>query len=273
MKKNQNFKLVGPLLLGSMLALVSCGSDSNGGGGRQEQQQQTEGRYRVTLSPINEQFANDLSGEGDMVIEGDEFSVNLKVNGAPSGMHMQHIHTGRSCPTMDADANEDGIVDAVEAQDAAGRILIPFNGNLSSQDQGQGIYPWGRSYTYNKNATLSRMLADLRADDQNQEDSLAKLDTDEELNLAGRVVIIHGVGSSQNFPATVQSIDGKPAYQTIPIACGVIERVAEEAEADENGANGENGDGAGATDPQGDNGQGGTLDRIGDDIQDTIENL
>jgi hypothetical protein len=49
---------------------------------------------------------------------------------------------------------------------------------------------------------------------------------DRELDLDRRVVFIHGVPDSTALPATVQSLGMIPAQLTLPIACGVIARVA-----------------------------------------------
>jgi hypothetical protein len=75
------------------------------------------------------------------------------------------------------------------------------------------------AFTYNQSGVVSQILADLRAADPNPADSVAKINTDEELDLANRVVTIHGVPENTQLPATVQSIDGLPAWMTVTVAC------------------------------------------------------
>jgi hypothetical protein len=217
-------KLLAPITLSTMFLLASCGSDSTPTA-QMQQQQLTEGHYRVSLQAMNGSFGGETSGEGTFHIEGDEVRVTMKVNNAPSTVHMQHVHAGRSCPTMAADTNGDGVIDGAEALASAGGVLIPLNGNLNAQVEGRGMFPFGGQYSYSRSGVLSRMLADLRMQDDNVEDHLVKLDADEELNLAGRVVMIYGV--TELAPMTAAQAFGRPSWEAIPVACGVIERTTE----------------------------------------------
>jgi hypothetical protein len=246
--KNFKLKAMTPLLVGTcMLTLaVSCGNDDDSSSGiGQQQQQEDQGIYRARLTPLNTASSGNPSGNATITILGDEVLANVIMEGVSPGKHLQHVHLAGTCPTETQDANGDGLVDVVEAVSAAGPILIPLDGNIEAQNSGSNGYPSAGSdgrYVWTKRGSLARLIADLRAEDTNTEDSLVKLPEGQELNLAGRVVVIHGVSANSNLPETVQTINGLPAYETLPIACGVLERVGEDQEDEEtNGTNGTTG--------------------------------
>ena len=236
-KKTRLERLIPYVLCASMLTFVAaCGSDDdddNGSGGTaQQEQQEDQGFYRVNLTPLNESVSGTPSGTGTITILADEVLANVRVEGTRGNTtHLQHIHLGDSCPTMDADANGDGIVDVNEGLPSYGPILIPLDDELDSQAEGSGEYPSSNSrgsYSWTKTGSLARMLADLRDTDENPEDALVKLPAGEDLNLAGRVITIHGVPEGTQLPDSVTSLGDQPATRTLPIACGVIERVTSE---------------------------------------------
>lgn len=233
-----------PYLVGTcLLTMVACGSDDddNGSGSRPQEQQETVGTYKATLAPIplNTTVAGNPTGTLDVVIEGDEFKATMNMQGVPGNVvHAQHITVGSSCPTATNDVNNDSYVDVLEGAPNYGLILIPLDGDLEDQDDGENGFPRansGGSYTWSKTASLSRMIADLQDADVDLEDGLTKLNGSD-LNLAGKVVIVHGVNSNSNLPDSVATLDDFRNHQSLPIACGVIERVAEE---DDGGTTGE----------------------------------
>ena len=236
MKKRMH-KLV-PYLVGTcLLTMVACGSDDddNGGGsspGPQEQQE-TVGTYKAPLAPVplNTSVGGNPTGTLDVVIEGDEFKATMNMQGVPGSIaHAQHIMIGTSCPTDTNDVNNDNFVDVLEGVPNYGLILIPLDGDLEDQDDGQTGFPRANSagtYTWTKTASLSRMIADLQDADVDLEDALGKLNGSD-LNLAGKVVIVHGVPTNSNLPDSVATIDDYQSHQSLPIACGVIQRVEED---------------------------------------------
>src|SRR5690606_5670068 len=167
----------------------------------------------------------------ESVYEGDELMDSKRMQGVPGiVVHAQHITVGSSCPTETNDVNNDNYVDVIEGVPNYGLILIPLDGDLEDQDDGSHGFPRASSagtYSWSKTASLSRMIADLQDAEVDLEDGLTKLNGSE-LNLAGKVVIVHGVNSNSNLPDTVGTIDDFRSHQSLPIACGVIERVEEE---------------------------------------------
>lgn len=211
--------------------VVSCGSDDDDDDDVVVPQlQEEQGTFRATLSPLNTTIAGNTGGTVDFVIDGDSFKATAMVNGAPMALHAQHIHTGSSCPTMDADTNGDGFVDVTEGVPTYGPILVPLDGDLSSQEAGGSDFPSGKSYTYEQETSYAAMLGDLKLPDPNTEDAVAKLGATELLALEGRHVVIHGVMESDDVPDSVASIADLPNHVTLPIACGKIERVSEESD-------------------------------------------
>lgn len=222
------------LLLISMLGFLSaCGSDSDDDESAQNeetQQQDEQGTYQAILNPLNVTASGSPSATATIRIRGDEVSVRNIAKDTPRNIiHRQHIWTGGSCPTPASDTNQDGFVDYNEAKGASGSILIPLDNELSGQIPG-GVYPVANSsgnYSYTEKTSLARLLADLLSPDPVPEDDFIKLDPQDSLNLAGRTVLIHGVNSSFPLPTSVSSTANAPAHRTLPIACGVLVRVAD----------------------------------------------
>ncbi|MFP5384868.1 MAG: hypothetical protein ACLGHN_02230 [Bacteriovoracia bacterium] len=229
MKKRSKLKRLTPFVIGTcMLTLaVSCGSDDDDSGSgvpqQQQEEQQQEGQFRVVLSPVNANVAADATGTGSFLIEGDQFGVNLDVTGASRGAHRQFVHVGTVCPTPDSDTNGDGYIDATEAMSVSGGRIIPLDSDLRAQRAG-GRFPMGGNYQYQEETSFQTMLQELRLPDTDTEDNLVKLGADENLNLEGKVVMVHGIPSSTTLPPTVQGVEGGSPQQTLPVLCGVITR-------------------------------------------------
>ncbi len=231
MKKKSKLGKFTPFVIGTcMLTMIAaCGSDDDdsgsgtGNGTGQQEERPQEGQYRVVFSPVNANVAGEATGTGTFRIEGDEFESTINVDGAPSAIHMQHVHVGSRCATVADDENGDGYIDAVEAGSISGGALLPLDSDLRAQEAG-GNYPSGATYDYNESTSFQAMLADLRLPDEDSTDILVKLDPDENLNLEGKVVEIHGVPTSTTLPATVRGVDGMSPQQALPVLCGVITR-------------------------------------------------
>lgn len=246
-KKLMARKLVAITLSACMLSvLVACGSDDDDddSGATPPQQQQTDGVFRGTFQPGNPSLNNTINGNVTVTRQGDDFRVEIDVNGAPGGVHMQHMHIGSSCPTPAADTNNDGIIDVVEAEAVSGAPVVPFDSDLSSNTE--NTYPSGRSYRYSESTSVALMTGDVQNEEETTpttsetaeetttteapESEGTVLTTLVEQGLEGRVVEIHGVPANTDLPDTVATKDGMPVYQTVPIACAVLERVTEEEE-------------------------------------------
>lgn len=185
--------------------------------------------YLARLLPLNSRIAGNAYGWARFDVVGDKITARVSVKGAaPNMMHMQHIHTGTSCPTMAADTNRDGIVDVVEGIPAYGAILVPLDGDLSSQAAGGMMSPMANragNYNYMKSTSLRAMLTDLHMPNLNPSGPVAKLAANEALRLEVRHVVIHGVPESTALPSTAMGLPGASAQMALPIACGELYQV------------------------------------------------
>lgn len=184
--------------------------------------------FLATLTPLNQEIAGKTSGAVTIHWEGDFLAAHVRVLGsAPNIIHAQNVHIDGLCPTETADINLDGIIDIVEANHYTGPILIPLDGDINSQYSLLGMYPvadtWG-SYIYSQTASLESFLQDMKMEDEDPLDDIVKLD-EVLFNLDGRVVMIHGVADELSLPDTVAGKNELSAAQTLPIACGRLNRV------------------------------------------------
>lgn len=235
MQKRLRYKQLSALILWTLLlTLVACGSDNdvdNNSNAPQEERSAPaptlEGNYEVTLTGLNSQAGGNVSGDGTISIQGDEVVMRINLNNAPAFVeHEQHIHLGSACPTISNDDNNDGFLDAVEAANVSGKVIIPLDADLDSQESGMTTYPRANSlgnYRWTERTSLSLLTSDLRAPDTNVEDDVVKISSDQEFTLEGRVVEVHGVSPIVELPETVQPAHDRHAK--LPIACGLIRRV------------------------------------------------
>ncbi|MEO7066475.1 MAG: hypothetical protein ABI114_06175 [Rhodanobacter sp.] len=181
--------------------------------------------YVAHLQPMNTGVAqSSTKGDARFVVAGDKLTITIDVHGAPADTtHWQHFHgftTGQAatCPSMADDANHDGIVDLIEAGKTSGTTMVPFITDPVSMDVGHGTYPKADAKgTYHYQETVSVKSLDA---------AFAKAFPGQKLDLAKRVVFIHGVPDSTKLPSSVASLGAIPAQVTLPIACGRIERTA-----------------------------------------------
>lgn len=185
----------------------------------------THALYVAHLHAMNTAAAGtSTTGEARFTVDGDQLTIQIKVHDAPPDtVHWQHFHgfkDGRAatCAGTDADANHDGIVDLIETEKASGTTMVPFDTKPAAMDVAHGAYPRADAegnYTYRETVSLKALEA-----------AFAKQFPGQKLDLAKRVVYIHGVPSGTNLRGTVQSLGPIPAQVTLPIACGKIERVS-----------------------------------------------
>lgn len=222
--------LINVMSLSLLTMVVACGKSSNNSGtstdGSRQEMQVTEGHYRAPIRPINSYVSGWVpSGMADIRINGDEIQVSTWMHDAAAVPHMQNIHLGTKCPPLSADTNNDGFIDINELQRVVNKVFLPLDDDLEHQLEGQDKYPSGKLYNYFKKGSLSKMMEDLWGPDQDRSDNIVKLKRGQPLNLEGKVIIVHGSATNRVFPGSVAS-DGKNTVQaTIPIGCGIIERM------------------------------------------------
>jgi hypothetical protein len=198
--------------------ITSCGKKSGDEGiaspnSPGPEEQDAQGIYKAVLRPLNNQLSGFLpSGSAEIRIEGDRVVVKTLLDDDARVPHLQSIHQGIRCPESSDDKNNDGLIDMEEAYRAAGDVFIPLDADLSSGQAGEGIYPVGSGFTYAETTSLSKLERD------------AKSRTGQNLNLAGRVVLIHGVEGSTQIPTSVRSGNSLTTQASIPIGCGILKR-------------------------------------------------
>ena len=180
--------------------------------------------YVAKLHPVNTKITGlETAGEARFSINGDTLTITVSAQKLPPDIvHWQHFHgfkdnNDAACPTDAADVNQDGIIDLIETEPAAGTTMVPFDEDPVAMDIGGGAYPKaGADGTFQYQKTVSLKALDA---------AFAKAFGGKELDLDRRVVFIHGVLESTALPASVASLGPIPARVTLPIACGEIKRV------------------------------------------------
>ena len=217
--KNINKLMMGTLTL---TLLTSCGKDSGSSSNSSKntaptfQEQQSVGNFRAILRPMNNQLSGFLpTGFAEVKMMDDQFTVKTLLDDDAKVPHMQSIHLGTRCPALADDKNGDGLIDINEAIAVSGDVLIPLDSDLSSVEEGAGIYPMGGGFTYSRTASLSKVESDVRAR------------INQNLNMSGRVVLIHGVANGTQMPATVTVKETMSQAASIPIVCGVLKKEEE----------------------------------------------
>lgn len=183
--------------------------------------------YRAVLEPMNAGVVgSEPTGEVMISIEGGQTTIEVTVEGAPPDIqHWQHLHGFADgcqpavCPTDDADANDDGIVDLIETEAVAGTTMVPFNEDPASLEIPTDTYPVADAYgAYTYEVTVP--LDELEEAFNEQFPDAGGLDWE------NRVVFIHGIPEATELLDTVQSLGDIPAQVTLPIACGGLDVVS-----------------------------------------------
>jgi hypothetical protein len=173
------------------------------------------GNYKAIMRPINTSVNGWLpTGAAEIYVNDQQINIKTYLDDDTKVTHIQSIHQGIRCPTINDDSNGDGFIDALEAEQVVGNVMIPLDGDISSPEAGQGVYPKGKSFTYFESAPLVKLI---------QNHSLNNL-LDNSFHVEGRVVQMHGTSDINRVPPTVAEVNGQPRNLSIPIACGIIKR-------------------------------------------------
>lgn len=240
--KNISLKIVSSLALLSLA--ISCGdsgsSKSKGSTqvGEQEVQEEEiipldgsniDGTYTAKFVTLNSHVNGTIPGSATFMRKEDKWFAYIRLfAGMPKAWHMQNVYEGTRCPTANDDLNLDGFIDIVEAQAVLGKILIPLDSDISTQNSGRAFFPLADlsgSYHYERITSFSRFFQDLKAEDKNPDDHVTKLGPDQGLKLVGKAVMIQGIAEDVELPETVQTLDRRRPFQTLPIVCGIYEKV------------------------------------------------
>ncbi|MDX1492918.1 MAG: hypothetical protein R3253_02500 [Longimicrobiales bacterium] len=177
--------------------------------------------YQASFSPLNADLSfRPVRGQATVRVADGQLSVMIEASGLEPGIpHPQHIHGflgagPGACPTLDADRNEDGIIDVLEGVPDYGGILVTLDSDLTdgAGTQVEGLPTTsnqGGTIRYTMTAPLSEVVAGAGAADA------------AELDLGNRHIVLHGVNPETEL-GTAASIGGLPAWLTLPVACGQL---------------------------------------------------
>lgn len=238
--KNVSMKVVSSLA--ALTLLASCGGSGGGGGsssgsnGRQMQEEapvdgsNIDGHYQAKFVTLNPHVNGTIPGSANFLRKEDKLFAYVRLfAGYPKAWHQQFVYTGSRCPTQNDDTNLDGFVDIAEAEAVVGKILIPLDSDISTQASGRRFFPLGDLsgyFHYERITSFSRFLRDLQDEDKDPNDDMAKIPAGEGLRLAGKVYMVLGVAETVMLPESVATKERRRAFQTLPIACGVFEKVS-----------------------------------------------
>jgi hypothetical protein len=133
----------------------------------------------------------------------------VMANGPMRVRFQQNIHKGSRCPVQSDDLNGDGIIDYSEVLKSSGDIIIPLDGKLKSQTEGNDWFPASNKkgrYYYSRSAAIFHILDELRSVDLYPVNGFGRLDEEEDLNLHQRTIILLG----------------SPTDPLLPVACALI---------------------------------------------------
>jgi hypothetical protein len=218
-----------PIIL--CLLFLSCGKTTNRFEKKDSLQNgELQGFYRAKLEAINTRWRR-VFGRASFYLQGVQFYSKVNFHsGWGATLHLQAVHEGSRCPSTADDINQDGIVDFNEALKVSGRMLIPLDRDLKSQESAFNQAPVSNKkghYLYSNAVSINLLLNDLKKNPTTRPSHLAKLGLKEKLNISNRVVIIYGVPSKIKLPSSFSTIKGFPPHMTVPLACGVINETSE----------------------------------------------
>ena len=221
----------------------SCGKKSSGSnaalnaepdGGRTEEQAAlpdliVDGQYLAKFVTLNTAVNGTIPGSLTLNKTGDKLLTYVRLfAGKPSAWHQQGIYMGQRCPDLGDDKNNDGFIDIEEALTVVGDMIIPLDASMDSQAAGKNIYPLADIsgyYHYEREASFNALAEDLKKEDKDPNDHVAKLAPGESFPLEGRVFMVQGIDEPTMLPDSVMSNNRRRAFQTLPITCGIIQKL------------------------------------------------
>lgn len=226
--------------------LTSCGKDSKNKSedtvstreARQEEElalpsdgSNIDGLYNAKFITLNPQVNGTIPGSVTFYRKNDQLNAYVRLfAGAPKAWHQQFVYEGTRCPDQSDDLNGDGFIDILEAEAVMGKILVPLDSDISSQNSGRRFFPLGDPsgyYHYERVTSFRRFLADLQSEIKDPNSDMTKLGPGKGLQLIGRTVLILGINDDIQLPDTVATKGRFKAFQNFPIACGTFVKVDE----------------------------------------------
>lgn len=188
-----------------------------------------QGHYQAKFVTLNPHVNGTIPGSANFYREDQKIFAYVRLfAGGVKAWHMQNVYMGERCPTKDDDLNKDGFVDINEAEKVLGKIIIPLDSDISSQNSGKRFFPLADLsgyYHYERISNFERFLKDLQEPDIDLEDNIVKLPPGEGLSIEGKTFMVQGIAETVTLPDTVATKENRRSFQTLPVACGVFEKV------------------------------------------------
>jgi hypothetical protein len=188
-----------------------------------------DGHYQAKFTTLNPHVNGTIPGSANFFRREEKLLAYVRLfAGGVRAWHQQFVYTGNRCPTLSDDANGDGFIDINEAEGVLGKILIPLDSDISGQNSGRKFFPiadLSGYYSYERITSFKRFLKDLQEVDNDPDDDMVKLSEGEGLRLIGKTVLILGVAETVELPESVKTKGKHEAYETLPIVCGVFDKV------------------------------------------------
>lgn len=220
--------------------LASCGKSTSGDGLLSDEERarrdeildesSIDGIYQAKFITLNPHVNGTIPGSLTFSREKDRLLTFVRLfAGGPRVWHPQGVYLGKRCPNLGDDKNGDGYIDIIEAMAVVGKMIIPLDANINSQASGKNFYPMADLsgyYHYERVASFRRLFDDLRDKDKDPDDHIAKLNPNEKFSFERRVFMVQGVVQETELPETVAGLGKRKPYQTLPISCGIIQKVS-----------------------------------------------
>lgn len=183
-------------------------------------------KYRADITSLNsEKIGSKAHGYVEFTVTEDNIHIKLEMFDTPANiMHWEHFHgfpdnRDAQVPTMAQDANHDGWIDLSETEAVSGTTMVPLDAAPHEMCIPNDSYPKADSngyYSYEKDVPYDKLLKKFK-----------ETFNTTNLDLAKRVVYIHGVPTSLEIPETVAGKinDKYDQHTTLPIAAGKIKKI------------------------------------------------
>jgi hypothetical protein len=188
-----------------------------------------QGHYQAKFITLNPHINGTIPGSANFYRKDETFYAFVRLfAGGIKAWHMQNVYTGNRCPAVSDDTNQDGFIDIKEAEVVLGKIIIPLDSDISTQSSGKNFFPMADmsgNYQYERVTNFKRFLKDLQSKDNDSNDDVVKLPSNQGLNLIGKTVMIQGISETVELPETVFTKGRHPSFKTLPVVCGIFEKI------------------------------------------------
>lgn len=182
-------------------------------------------KFVAEIQPLNAaKIGTSAHGTATFTLTAETLDIQIEMFDTPANTnHWEHFHgfpdgQDAAVATAAQDVNGDGFVDLPETGSVSGTTMVPFDDAPQDLNIPHDNYPTADSqghFAYEQRVPLAALQAKFKA----------AFGT-EDLDLAKRVVYIHGVPDSLDLPASVGgAVAGYDAHTTLPIAAGKIKAV------------------------------------------------